>query len=32
LQTLKVKTTASGVKIDAPQMVLVPGSESATRQ
>jgi len=31
LQTLKVKTTASGVKIDAPQMVLVPGSESATR-
>ncbi len=27
LQSLKVKTTVAGVNVDAPQMVLVPGSE-----
>jgi len=31
LQALKVKTTAPGVNIDAPQAVLVPGSEAASR-
>jgi hypothetical protein len=30
LQPLKVKTTVSGVNVDAPQKVLVPGSESAS--
>ncbi len=29
LQQLKVKTTASGLNVDAPQRVWVPGSESA---
>ena len=31
LQSLKVKVTTPGVKVDAPQKVLVPGSESASR-
>ena len=31
LQPLKVKVTAPGVKVDAPQMIVVPGSESASR-
>jgi hypothetical protein len=31
LQPLKVKVSASGVKVDAPQMILVPGSETASR-
>lgn len=29
LRALKVKVNAPGVKVDAPQMVLVPGSETA---
>jgi hypothetical protein len=31
LQPLKVKTTAPGVKVDAPTMILVPGNEAAAR-
>ena len=31
LVPLKVKVTASGTKVDAPQMILVPGSEQASR-
>jgi hypothetical protein len=31
LQTLKVKVSTPGVKVDAPQMIMVPGSESASR-
>ena len=31
LQPLKVKTTAAGVNIDAPQAVLVQGNEAAER-
>jgi hypothetical protein len=31
LQPLKVKTTAPGIKIDAPSSIVVPGSESASR-
>ena len=31
LQTLKVKVAAPGVKVDAPQKIVVPGSESASR-
>ena len=31
LQLLKLKVTAPGAKIDAPQMIAVPGSESASR-
>jgi len=31
LQALKVKVSAPGVKVDAPQKILVPGSESASR-
>jgi hypothetical protein len=31
LQALKVKATVSGVNLDAPRMILVPGSESASR-
>jgi hypothetical protein len=31
LQPLKVKVNTPGVKVDAPQSVLVPGSESASR-
>ncbi len=31
LQPLKVKVNAPGVKVDAPQMIVVPGSESASR-
>jgi hypothetical protein len=31
LQPLKLKATAPGVKVEAPQMVVVPGSESASR-
>jgi hypothetical protein len=31
LQPLKLKVTAPGTKVDAPQMILVPGSESASR-
>jgi hypothetical protein len=32
LQPLKLKTTASGVKVDAPQAVFVPGNETAKQQ
>ncbi len=31
LQTLKVKVSAPGTKVDAPEKILVPGSESASR-
>ncbi len=31
LQTLKVKVSAPGTKVDAPERILVPGSESASR-
>jgi len=31
LQTLKVKVSTPGTKVDAPQKILVPGSESASR-
>lgn len=31
LQPLKVKVSAPATKVDAPQMILVPGSESASR-
>jgi hypothetical protein len=31
LQPLKLKVTAPGVKVDAPQRIPVPGSESASR-
>ncbi len=31
LQTLKVKVNTPGTKVDAPQRILVPGSESASR-
>ena len=31
LQPLKVKVSTPGVNVDAPQMILVPGSESASR-
>ncbi len=31
LQTLKVKVASPGVKVDAPQKIVVPGSESASR-
>jgi hypothetical protein len=31
LQQLKVKVTTPGTKVDAPQRILVPGSESASR-
>jgi hypothetical protein len=31
LQQLKVKVSAPGTKVDAPQKILVPGSESASR-
>jgi len=31
LQPLKVKVSAPGTKVDAPQMIMVPGSEQASR-
>ena len=31
LQSLKVKVNAPGTKVDAPEKILVPGSESASR-